>query len=347
MTDFRRPRLFYLFILFTLWPILDSGTGIGQEKNNEILKIESHPEVDAYMEAHDFASAEKKARELNLDPRVLGTICAYAGKKDEAYRIFLDFIGSVPDETQKEVAFQTVNLLRGASPDLADEFYSYLIDHKVITLSENQLCCEEITSLTRSNNLEEAEAKLNHLFDTSYREDDLISAAILLVARLSTNAQNREKVKGLCEKLLARFPDNPQVKLQWISSLMPLDPQKALVELDVLKKNSPDFCEKHEQMIRFIRGNIFENLDEDERAKAEYESLLNTDFNMAAKDKMNYYNVKDQVEQELEEKVRQVNEKGNDVATLNSNWFWVSLVLNVVLLGLFFFVYYKRRRPVA
>jgi hypothetical protein len=77
-------------------------------------------EVDTLIKAGDFAKAEKRAIQKGLDPRVTGTIMAFAGKKSEMCSTFIAYINGLPKDQREEVAFQSVNLVHNASVVLSE-----------------------------------------------------------------------------------------------------------------------------------------------------------------------------------------------------------------------------------
>ena len=308
------------------------------------LEIRSDPEVDALIESHNLVKAERLAKERNLDPRVVATICARAGKKDEAFMLFSDFVREAPKAQQKELAFQSVNLLRNVAVNLGDEFFSHLTSNKVISLSDDQISCAESALLIRSGKIEEAENKVNLLLASSYAEDDLIDVAVLLVASLNADLRNLEKVRKLLEKLLEKFPDNLRIKLQWIDSLAAVEPQKALVELDNLKRTSPEFYVKQQPVIHLLRGKAFDKMGEVDRAKTEYQEVIGHDgFGGMAKDKIAYYEAMDRLEQELQEKIAKSNQPQYELTPSPRRW-GVIIVLNVVFIALILYTIYRRKK---
>ena len=308
------------------------------------LKIQSDSEVDSLIEAHDLVKAEGLAREKNLDPRVIAVICALAGKKDEAFTLFSDFIRGAPEAEKKELAFQSVNLLRNVAVNLGDEFFRHLISNRIISLSDDQISCAEVALLVRSGKIEEAENKMNLLLDSTYAENDLIDVAILLVAHLNMNLQNLNKVEKMLERLLKKFPNNLRVKLQWIGSLAAVKPPKALIELDNLKKNSPEFYEKYQPFIRSLRGHALDKMGEIDRAKTEYQEIVGHDsLGGMAKDKIEYYEAMDRLEQELREKIDQVKRPEYELTPRPRRW-GVIILVNAVFIALILYTIYRRKK---
>lgn len=278
-------------------PCCTESDSNSESANNprRLLKLEQTSEVMAYLAAQELAKGEARARECNLDPRLIAELCVFQGKNDEAFRLLLEFIRKTPEEQKKEATLQAVKQLQVlTSMDWADELCLYVIDHKIITLSENDPASWEISVLIRKKQLEEAETKLNLLLDSSYADEDAISVTFLFLGRLArANAeQYKEKRLILLEKLLAKFPDNLQVKFAWISALKEADPKKALAELDLLQVSLPVRDKENRLKIHFTKGVIYEGLGEYDRAEAELEALLNTSFDKEAKGMLDYVDYK-------------------------------------------------------
>lgn len=266
---------------------VDSELYGGKVNYDDIFKFAVHPDVRACLDKGDFAGAEEKARELNPDPRVLGVICARAGKMDEAYRIFVDFIREAPEEDQTMAAFFALGLLRDLSQDVADEFYSYLLERQIITVTEKDALWE-IGYLSKSGRTSEAEARIDALLDSSSMEENIVNATVFLLRIMKSGSRfEKEKAGVIADKLHAKFPDSPRATAQWIDSLLAVDPKRALSELDLLETS--DYPEFHQLSLQFSRGEIYEALGERELAKAEFEALLDTDLDFSARLKLEEY----------------------------------------------------------
>lgn len=348
MIDFRK---LCVLAVFAILPTVGLESGLAQDVDGDFLKIESNAEAEALLKERRYVQAEEKARELNLDVRIVATICAYAKKKDEAFQLFMDYINALPEEHKEQAALQAVNLLRGASSEFADEFFEKTTEQEIITLSEDELLCREVETLLRKDAYEEAGTKLNLLLDSSYAGEDLVDAAILFLA---LSAQSEEETGELCKKLLVKFPDNPRVKFQSIVSSVPTHSKAvtdadarqlktALAELEQLKTSSPDFYKDNELTIRVTRGRIFEHLGDVEQSKAEFEALLNTEYDATAKDKLHAFETKERLAQEW----KQINEpKPKEAKTESSNQscFRTSVVFNLILASIVLFMLYQRHR---
>ncbi|MDR3109680.1 MAG: hypothetical protein LBU65_08340 [Planctomycetaceae bacterium] len=273
------------------------------------LEIKSNSEVDKLMNAHNFSKAEELAREKKLDVRVIATIMAYAGKKDEAFTMFSEYIRSAPDEMKKSLSFQTINLLSGADASFGKEFFDELVHQKILILDANEILCGEVALLTRNGQIAQAEQLFEQVLDTSYADDNLVHTAMPLLAKMNLDTEKQQKVMTFLEILLKKFPDNLDVRLQWIDSLASREPSKALIEINSLRDMNPDFYSQMESIIHLIRGKTLENLGEIDRAKTEFTYLLGTDYELVAKGKINEYEVRKNLEKELQEKVTKLSEK--------------------------------------
>jgi len=238
-----------------MWHVLS----LAQITPEPIVSSDMQMEIARLMDAGNFAEAERVAREKNLDPRAIAVIMAYAGKKDEAFAMFLEFIHSAPEDIREGIVLQSVNFLTAISPSLGKEFSDKVERQNIISFDEGTILCREVTSLIRSGKLEEAEHKPNLLLDSLYAGEDLITAVVLLISNTQGDSDMGRNVE-LHEKLLKNFPDNVQVRLQWISALAELEPQMALAELELIRTNYPDSFGRHELFISRVRARAFENM---------------------------------------------------------------------------------------
>jgi hypothetical protein len=263
-TRMSRIRKLGVFILLAILSATCFESGTAQENwcdfftfRNE-FEIESDAKVDAYIKRKDYAKAEARAKKLDFDSRALASIYAYAGKKDEAFRLFLDGVREEESEEVREFMFlEDVVLLRSVSFDLADEFYARANEQRVITVPKEELLCKELQILMLFDQMADSEKILNSLLDSSYAGEDLIDVTISFLWKIESE---KEKVRTLSKTLLAKFPDSLDVKLNWIGSLASAEPQQAILELARFKKQFPDFYwdEEKSTEIQYVRENILE-----------------------------------------------------------------------------------------
>lgn len=329
-----------------LMVVLFVGKGICNEQDRDcspILKIQSDTEVDALMEVRDYAKAEKLAREKNLDPRIIATILAYAGKKDESFELFRNYITSMLLETKIEVAYQCINLLNNVSPNLGKEFFDLIVKENVISLSQVQLDCAEVMLLVRNRQIEEAKQKFSYALDSDYAGDDLAQTAMTLIANLAQDTANQEVISQYVAKLQKKFPNDLRFRLQAIGMLSQKEPAKALAQLNLLRDEHPEFYSEMKMFIHLLRAKTLENLGEMDRAKSEYESILGTDFDVLARGKIDEYETTERLERELQDKIAQADKPQHTVST-QSRRFWSILALNIAFLSVIVYMIYKQKQ---
>ena len=310
-----------------------------------MLRVQPDAEIESLIESGDFSGAEQLARDRNLNPRIIAVLCAKNGKKEEAFEIFADFIREAPEDRKKELAFQSVNFLtHNISRELGEELFRFLTNDNALSLSADQMSCAEVTFLIRAGKLEEAEHKVNLLLDSSYTGNDLVSVVILLVMRMNMDLRNLGKVRVLLEKLLQKFPSNLNVKLQWIDSLATVDSPKALIELDNLKRDSLDFYAARQPMIHLIRGKALEKIGEIDRAKTEYQALVgHSALDGLAGDKIREYESAGRLEQELQEKIVELDQPYELPEPAGRPW-GLFLGFNAVLIAIIIYLLCRKKK---
>jgi len=338
--------------------IVFSGVVLLAENDDRfVLQIQPDRELESLIDSHDFLKAEQLARERNLNPRIIAVLCAKNGKKEEAFRIFSDYIREAPEDRKKELAFQSINLLsHNISDEIGEELFYFFKENKVLGLSEGQVNCAEVTFLIRAGKFEEAEHKINLLLNSSYvDEENVIDAVILFVIGLrSHKGLNPETDRNLYEKLSKKFPDNLRAKLQWISSLTAIEPQKALAELDLINDRSPNAhgfnLEELPIHIHLLRAKALKSLGERERAKIEYSALIGTGFEDSARDSIKNIEAWErderQMEQDLQEKIAQLHQPLEFPESSGRPW-GIILGVNAVLIVMIIYLLYRRRKEKA
>ena len=323
------------------------GVGMCLAQNDEgrfSLQIPTDPEIESLLESHNFLKAEQSAREKNLDPRVVATLCAKNGKNEEAFILFQSFIQEAPHDRKKELAFQAVNLLRrNVSVELGEDFFYFLIENSILDISDERVSCAEIAILGRNGKIEEAQRKLNLLLDSPYAEDDIISVVFLLASNLEREPQSFGIVLEWFEKLLKKFPDKLRVKLHWIDALANQEPKRALLELDNLRKDSSEFYTEQRTVVHLIRGKAFEKLGESDRAESEYLALFGTEAESVAKAKIREYNWKKSIERDLREKMALENQP-YEIPVSHSPWGIIIGVNAVIIVIMIYLIYRKKKR---
>jgi hypothetical protein len=257
-------RRLCLFVVLAVLPTIGVGATAAQGKSGDFSEPEFSAEAAALARAEDDAIAEEKARETDLDPLVIATGYVLNGKKEEAFQFFADYVRELPEEHKRAAIREAFLILEEAPEHLGDEFYSFAIDQQIITLSANGRLRWEFNTLLRKDRYEEAASILELLLDSPRPAAYCIDLTLAFAAE---RLQNKARVKALTEKLRAKFPNDPRVKLQWIDSLAPSEPEQALAELELLTESAPGFSERNQHQIRLIRGLALEALGEDERAK--------------------------------------------------------------------------------
>ena len=299
--------------------------------------------VERLMDSRNFVEAEKFAREQNLDQRIIAMIMAHAGKKNEAFSMWFEYIHSVPANDREAVVRQAAHLLSSVSHSWEKEFFCEVVRQNVVVFDKNETLCRETDSLTRDDRIEEASKLFEQVLDSSYADEYLIRVAMLLISKMNQDVDKREKVKDYLDKLMKKFPDHLGVRLQRIVSLALLTPSQALVEIDELRDKHPEFYAARKSFIHVVRANAFENLGERDRAKSEYVALLGIDSdNAIAKGKIDYYDAQDRLEQDLQKKVAEVNPK-YELTPRPRRW-GVIIVMNTIFIALILYSIYGRKK---
>ncbi|MDO5553882.1 MAG: hypothetical protein Q4G68_08970 [Planctomycetia bacterium] len=259
--------LFFLVLLF-------GGPVWGEDDFSLIIKPDA--EVGALLESQEYAQAEILAREKQLDTRVIAVIMVFAGKNDEAIATFLDYLATVPEDKRAEFAMQAVHLAANASEEVSEKLLRELIARGLLNADSPEVKCHEIMALTGPTALHNANAQVTELLAQSQTIPRCVrEAALTLVARLNA-AGEAEKANALVQTLYAKAPNDPEISIQKIASLVHSEPQQALAELDKLKRNMPDLYRDREAFLEFLNGKALETLGEDEAAKTIYQKLLTT-----------------------------------------------------------------------
>jgi hypothetical protein len=319
--------------------------------NDDMYNLVIRPdiEVDALIEANDFAKAEKLAREKNLDPRMIATIMALAGKKDESFSMFIDYLSKAPEPIREELALQSVNLVANASQKLSNAFLEKLISEGILRKESTRVESRNILTLLQEGNLSSAEQKIEKILDSSVPlNDDIKHVAQALVARFNMEGKT-ENANAIIQKLRQRFSQDIDIHTQWISSLVAVDPKKALLELDKIRQtNQPENDNKRNHFWDLLKAKALANLGEDERAKKIYESLASskTGFETAANAALKEYKRKEErITSENKRWEEKLKELKNEVPTNSSPYrFWSILVINIVFIAIILYTIYRRKR---
>lgn len=325
--------------------IIESALFAQDTDHSDRLKIRSTPEVDSLMNSHDFVKAEKIARESNLDRRVIATIMAHAGKKDEAFAMFCEVIKSTPETEKKALTFQCINLLNSVSPNMGKDFFDIIVKKDLSSLSQKQMQCAEVLLLAKSGNLEKAKDLFNQLLESDYKDPELIPTMMTLIAYLNNDIKNQQLINHYIEKVKSRFPDDLRLKLQSIDMLSMKNPAKALSDLEELQRNHPEFYSKMKNFILLIKGRCMEQLGETNRAKSIYSELKGTDFESIGLEKIAEYEARDKIQKDLQEKIAQSNKSPYEFVEPDSTRFRTVLIcINVFSVFVFLYLFYRYRK---
>ena len=247
-------------------------------------------EIESLMESRDYVKAEKIARAKKLDRRIIATVMAFEGKKEEAFAMFEDVIKSASEKDKHVLAFQCIHFLTEASPRFGREFFDRIVKDNLISLTQCQKSCQEIKLLIKSHDWIQAKTLFDQLIDTDCKDEELITIAITLQALWevhspdTSNSQSWNKLT--IAKLRKKFPDNPRVQLQSIELLSKEDPSRALVELEEMQKSHPKLYSETKDFFLLIKGRCLEKLGKLDQSQSVYSELIGTPFESTARLKL-------------------------------------------------------------
>jgi tetratricopeptide (TPR) repeat protein len=313
------------------------------------LVLRPNAEIVALMEIKDYANAEKRARGKNLDPRIIATIMALAGKKDEAFAMFIDYLEKAPDNLKEDLALQSVSLVDNASSKMSGDLLDKLIKKGILQQESISVKSRHILLSVQEGNLLEADKKMNELLDSAMPMNVNVKyVAHALIARLNMDSK-KENANTIIRKLRERLPQDSDVLIQWISSLVTVDPKKALSELDKIRQNNQELYKKRESFLESLRAESFRNLGEYERAKKIYESLVKSKsgFELSAEAFFKEYQRREERINTEKKRWAEKEKLANSKLENHSNFFYrfvFVFTINLILITLIVYTIFWRKR---
>jgi tetratricopeptide (TPR) repeat protein len=302
------------------------------------LIIPKDDEIDALLQAEDFVAAEKLAKQKNLDPRVVATILAFAGKRGEMTKIFLDYLRGVPNDKREDLAWQSVGLVANASLTMSNSLLEELFRNDLLKRDSFRARSRFVLQLLRQDDIDGAAKLVEELLSASSIHVDVKYSAMGLIARLGGMNDKQETRDRIINMLRKKFPDDYSVRIQWIETLSKNDPQSSLIELDKLEKEPRDRRVVSDAFLRLLKARSMRNLGEHERARKIYESLLDTSFAELAR------SVLDEYRREEERKKLYETKDVFSTVPVQSNWRHRFLVLAIIdIIGSVVIIYLIRR----
>jgi hypothetical protein len=152
------------------------------------------------------------------------------------------------------------------------------------------------------------------------------------------------------EKLRKRFPEDKNVHVQWISTLVNVDPEQSLLELDKIRQNDIEFYNQRKSFLDLLTALSLENLGELEKAKPIYESLIisKSGFTVAAESFLDRYN---RYKKREEEKIERINienkhleEKKYEVVVNFSYHVLIIIMVNIIFISIIIYLIYRQKK---
>jgi hypothetical protein len=165
------------------YPITTIICASENEEYNLVIKPDE--EVIALMDANDFPNAEKLAREKKLDSRIIAVITAFAGKKDESFSMFLDYLKKSPNNKREDLALQSVKLIDEVSQELSEELLEHLVTNNILQKESNRVESIKIIWLLRQGTISGAEEKITKILNApDIINDDVKHVIVSIIEQL-------------------------------------------------------------------------------------------------------------------------------------------------------------------
>ncbi len=345
---YRYSCIFFVVMLVFSWSVSHAQLTFQIPQPSE----EQEKEVVRLHEAEKFDEIEQFAKDENFDPRHIAGIVAFnahrtgsAAKKAEAVDLLIDTIRSAPEDIQHKVAQQGINIMTGISPEWGDELFDELVRQEIY--GENDVLLRKIDQMVRKEQVYQALPLFKQLLESSYSDEDMVNTAWLILSRMDYDSDDLPlSKKRLVEMLYEKFPHVLELKLKSIDALALEKPSEALVELERLKSEHPEFYAKYEDFVLTIRAQTLERMGEWERAKAEWTKALSTPAEEVAKAKLAEYARREEMEKQILELSKQVNDPQYELPLAKPmSWQRKLCIASGVLLILFaFFMRWRDHR---